>query len=658
MNTAVREWFILGYNRRGFKEQVSESKVKSGIITLAEESQNHAIPKISPKLQAVLEQIVNDVVAHMDCIGAMVATLEHGLELVVRAYATAFDVNLLEESPAFANFARLGPGAVLPLQEADYADNLAVQAVLGRDGRANSFLVSHDLAGLFSPLISANDARVLQEKAGIEQVIVLPFTLHGEVVGCLFTVFSRDLSDRQINTLQAFGRQAASVIQNQRRLEAMQALERIVLRLQARMTDEDEVLQTIVNSVVEDLGYAGAMVATLESNRALPVRAYAVNVDQTAVASIEHTVGISLLSDQAVVFLDQPQFQENLSVRAVTGLNGRPEKYLISPHLYDLLRPLADRSVAEQAQQLLGIKQVIAVPFFQADAVVGNLFVTTQKAQFSDWEISLLTALGQHAAAGLRNARLYREMSEQRRIAQTFGRMAFSTVASAHSLRNHVGNISGYMQLLQMLPQLSAERRDFIFRELPMVSEEITKIIDILDNLNEPWRSTTTSEAKVNDCLSRALVELFPRTPLFSHQPKIVTESKITVHLNLADDLPAVKTAKDMLSEALRIIIKNATEALAEVNRQPHIWLTTRLAADRSIVVTIRDNGPGIPPENLAYIFEMGWTTKKGSGMGFGLFWTKDFVEGLGGKLTVSSTVGEGTTFVITLPATAVSPAT
>ncbi|MCZ7668185.1 MAG: hypothetical protein M5U34_13845 [Chloroflexi bacterium] len=48
---------------------------------------------------------------------------------------------------------------------------------------------------------------------------------------------------------------------------------------------------------------------------------------------------------------------------------------------------------------------------------------------------------------GINNARQFREAAEQRQIAQTFGRMAFSTIASAHSLRNYVGNVNGYMQL-------------------------------------------------------------------------------------------------------------------------------------------------------------------------------------------------------------------
>jgi len=623
---------------------------------LAQLSQHPTIQTVSPKLQAVLEQIAHDVVDHMGCVGAMVATLEHGPALVLRAYASTAELLLPHRSSMLIDLGEWGPGISLPLQDPAFANNLAVRAVLGENGRIHPYLITDSLEELFPPILSRADALALQEQSGICQVVVLPFLLQGEVVGGLFAAASEPLNERQINILIAFGRQAAVAIQNQRRLESMQALEHIVLRLQARMTDEEQVLQTIVHGVVDELGYAGAMVATLEDGRALPVRAFAADVDLEDLAVIEEAVGIRIVSDQAVAYLDDPRFKDNLSVRAVLGLNGRPEKHLTSNHLHDLFRPLVSPDLAEQAQQLLGVRQVIAVPFFQADEVVGNLFVTTRKVEFSEWEISLLTALGQHAAAGLRNARLYREMSEQRRIAQTFGRMAFSTVASAHALRNHVGNISGYMQLLQMLPQLSAERRDFIFRELPLVTDELGKIINILDNLNEPWRQASTDLVNVNDSLSRALVEIFPRTPLFRNQPKIVTESKITVHLDLSEDLLPIKTAKDMLSEALRIIIKNAVEALTAVDHTPHIWLTTRLKSEDVVEVVIRDNGPGIPAENLGRIFEMGWTTKKGSGMGFGLFWTKDFVDGLGGKLTVSSTVGTGTAFTMALPATAVSP--
>ncbi len=582
------------------------------------------------------------------------ATLEEGVNLVVRAFGNIGGPDERRRLPSFSHLGKLGPGVVLPLDDSGYADNLAVRGVLGENGRIPPYLITDSLADLYHPLLSQADADTLQQQAGIVQVVVLPFLLNGEVVGSLFAAVTEVLTNRQINVLSAFGRQAAVAIQNQRRLEAIQALEHIVLRLQARMTDEKEVLQTIVQGVVEDFGYTGAMVATLEDGRALPVRAYAVDLDPAIVAAMEQAVGIGLLGPHAVVYLDDDQYRENLSVRAVTGLNGRPQKYLVSDQLYDLFRPLVNADLAQQAQDAMGIRQVIAVPFFQVDEVIGNLFVTTNKAQFTEWEISLLTALGQHAAAGLRNARLFQEMSEQRRIAQTFGRMAFSTVASAHSLRNHVGNISGYMQLLQLLPELDGDRREFILRELPMVVQEIGKIVNILDNLNEPWQQPTIDMVNVNDSLSRALIEIFPRTPLLRDQAKIITESQVTLHFDLTENLPLIRTAKDMLSEAFRIIIKNAVEAMVSGSASPQIWLGTHQTAPNLIEVTICDNGPGIAIENLTKIFEMGWTTKKGSGMGFGLFWTRDFIEGLGGKLIVSSALGEGTTFVIKLPVTAV----
>lgn len=67
------------------------------------------------------------------------------------------------------------------------------------------------------------------------------------------------------------------------------------------------------------------------------------------------------------------------------------------------------------------------------------------------------------------------------------------------------------------------------------------------------------------------------------------------------------------------------------------------------IEISIKDNGIGIDRDNMEKIFELRYSTKE-SRLGFGLFWTKDFVEGLGGNITVESEVGKGTTFIIHLP--------
>ena len=74
-----------------------------------------------------------------------------------------------------------------------------------------------------------------------------------------------------------------------------------------------------------------------------------------------------------------------------------------------------------------------------------------------------------------------------------------------------------------------------------------------------------------------------------------------------------------------------------------------RVSGSDEMMITVADTGIGIPRQHLPKIFEIGWSSK-GVGMGFGLFWTRDYIQGLGGYIDVASEVGEGTTFTVKLP--------
>jgi two-component system NtrC family sensor kinase len=69
------------------------------------------------------------------------------------------------------------------------------------------------------------------------------------------------------------------------------------------------------------------------------------------------------------------------------------------------------------------------------------------------------------------------------------------------------------------------------------------------------------------------------------------------------------------------------------------------------VAVSIADDGVGIPEEQQAHIFDPFFTTKKGAGTGLGLSITYGIVQKLGGRIEVTSEVGEGTCFTVTLPA-------
>ena len=610
---------------------------------------------ISNDLQTVLQRIVDDVVSALGCVGAMVATLEMDNSLPVRAYAVDIAPKLLNTIENKLGVSFVGPRSIAYLNDKKFKDNLGVRAVTIQNGGPD-VVISNTLHDLFRPVVNKPLSEMAQQLTGIKQVIAVPFFIGDEAVGNLFAASRHEFSGQDIKFLTAFGRQAATAIQTQRYLTEMRALERVILALQSSITSETQALQLVVDTVVQKLGYVGAMVATLEANNSLPVRAYAVSFDTTLVKNVEQRLGVSLIGPKSIAYLDDPRFADNLSVRAVRGANGRPQRFVVSDNLYDLFRPVINKPLSDMAQKLTGIKQVMAVPFFLEDEVVGNLFVASRRPLFRDWEKDVLATFGQQAAVGIRNARLYRIAEERRQIAQLFGKMAFSAAANIHALRNYIGAPRTYLQLLEIKDQLSPDLLEELQDTGAGALTHLNKAIKILDNLHEPWEMTSDEATDINKCLIMGIRKVFPRIVLEMSEDTIETGDGVTIHKNLDNDLLPIRTSPDMLSEAFRIMAKNAIEAIKKNKKARNLWVETHLLPEAIIEIKMCDDGLGIKPENINKIFELGWSTKNGQGMGFGLFWAKDYIEGLGGTISVQSAWQQGTTFTIHLPSSAVDP--
>lgn len=599
-------------------------------------------PNIPPELKTTLQRIVDDVVNGLGCVGAMVATLETNNILPVRAYSVNFSPGLLKQLENKLGISFINPKSVAYLDDRKFKDNLSTRAVKGAAGHPEKYVVSDQLYDLFRPVVNKPLSDLAQRLTGIKQVIAVPFFIGDDVVGNLFAAARTEFTQRDIDFLTTFGRQAAIAIQSQRRLVEAQALERVILALQSSITDETQTLQIIADAVVHKLGYVGAMVATLEPDYSLPVRAYAVDIAPSLVKRLEDSMGVSLIGASSVAYLEKDSFKDNLAVRAVKGVDGCPA-VVTSDKLHDLFRPVVKQPLSDLAQRLTGIKQVIAVPFFLEDEVVGNLFVATRRSKFSEREREVLSTFGQQAAVGLRNARLYRKARERQQVSQMFAKMAFSAAASVHALRNHIGAFRIYYQMIKS--HLVSDD----FQGLGIdVMQRLDQSADILDNLHEPWRQTPDALADVNRCLREALRKIVP------NPDELKARDSIVLHTSLANDLPGIKTPPNMLAEAFRVLAKNALETVKEkvaaTGDGGYLWIESRLGAEGEVEVHIRDSGKGIKAGNLNKIFELGWSTKE-AGMGFGLFWTKDYIEGQGGSIKVESVWQEGTTFHISLPA-------
>jgi signal transduction histidine kinase len=123
---------------------------------------------------------------------------------------------------------------------------------------------------------------------------------------------------------------------------------------------------------------------------------------------------------------------------------------------------------------------------------------------------------------------------------------------------------------------------------------------------------------------------------------------KCTVTKHYAESLPRIRCLPSQLNQVFMNLLLNAAQAIPDKGT---ISISTAQAGDDAIQICIHDSGAGIPAENLQRIFEPFFTTKpigKGTGLGLSIVW--GIVGKHHGKMDVSSTVGIGTTFTITLP--------
>jgi len=124
------------------------------------------------------------------------------------------------------------------------------------------------------------------------------------------------------------------------------------------------------------------------------------------------------------------------------------------------------------------------------------------------------------------------------------------------------------------------------------------------------------------------------------------TAGKIVLHRDYAE-LPMVNCYAGQLNQVWMNLLGNAAQA---VHDQGEVWVSTSIDGEW-ISVVIRDNGSGIPDEDLTRIFDPFFTTKPvGEGTGLGLSISYGIIVRHGGAITVTSAVGKGTSFTVKIP--------
>jgi signal transduction histidine kinase len=263
---------------------------------------------------------------------------------------------------------------------------------------------------------------------------------------------------------------------------------------------------------------------------------------------------------------------------------------------------------------------------------------------FSEDEVELVALLGRLVATAVQNIRAYE--AERRRVEELARlsalRADFVSLVS-HELRSPMAAVIGASRTLQERWQLlSAEQRESF---LALIADETTRLADLVaDVLDTSRLEAGTFSYRFEDVDVAGLV-------LDAVESAMLTQQDVPVVAAVTGTLPAIRGDRSRLRQILGNLIDNAVKYSpehGEVNVQA-------FAADGGVRVSVRDAGPGIPPEHQARIFEkFGRVDIPGSskpGTGLGLFIARSIAEAHGGTLEVSSPPREGATFVLTLPA-------
>ncbi len=227
------------------------------------------------------------------------------------------------------------------------------------------------------------------------------------------------------------------------------------------------------------------------------------------------------------------------------------------------------------------------------------------------------------------------EAEEQLIHSEKLASMGQLAAGVAHEINNPLGTVLIYSHML--LKELQGD--DPHRQDAEMISREAERCRRIVANLLDFAR-----QSKVQPCLTdlhellRETVELVSKHESFA---------RVRVITDFSPDLPEIEIDREQIKQALLNILTNAGEAMPEGGE---LRVTTEPAGEQ-VRVFFRDTGCGIAEENLERIFDPFFTTKQiGKGTGLGLAITYGIVKMHRGDVSVDSRLGEGTTFVLTLP--------
>jgi len=259
--------------------------------------------------------------------------------------------------------------------------------------------------------------------------------------------------------------------------------------------------------------------------------------------------------------------------------------------------------------------------------------------------VELLRTFGTQSALAIQNARLFHEIADKSQQLEAASQHKSEFLANmSHELRTPLNAIIGFSEVLAqgMFGGINDKQTEYLHDILESGRHLLSLINDILDlsKIEAGRMDLELSEFDLPQAIQNALTLVRERA----------LRRGIALHHVIDDQVADIRADERKIKQVLLNLLSNAIKFTPEGGR-----IEVRAApADGLVEVSVTDTGIGIAPEDLEAVFEefrqVGTADRKAEGTGLGLALSRKFVELHGGRISVKSQIGVGSTFTFTLP--------
>eukprot|EP00456_Euglypha_rotunda_P022101 TRINITY_DN1876_c0_g1_i3.p2 TRINITY_DN1876_c0_g1~~TRINITY_DN1876_c0_g1_i3.p2 ORF type:complete len:533 (+),score=132.54 TRINITY_DN1876_c0_g1_i3:6423-8021(+) len=294
-----------------------------------------------------------------------------------------------------------------------------------------------------------------------------------------------------------------------------------------------------------------------------------------------------------------------------------------------------------------GIREAMCVPMQGRHELMGVIYVdittptdrllaTGKVAGFREDQLRMLVAIGRQAALAVENYRYQQAIVKAERLAA----MGQTIATLSHHIKNILQGIRGGSYLIDM--GLNDHNEDLVRKGWHVVEKNQTRIYNlVMDMLTfSKERAPAHERANLNETVADVVELMQSRADECSVQLQYRPDPNLAVSVFDSEGI----------HRAVLNIVTNAIDAV-EGSESPIVLVETGHQPETDMLwVAVSDNGPGIPENQIAKIFQVFESTKGARGTGLGLAVSQKILREHGGDITVESRPGEGSRFTLSWP--------